>query len=219
MITRFKRLIACGLALAVATVEARQMLYCYDFDTVGTKSDQGLCTAGMNKGTGTLELQRKEGYQNWMAGGAFGSAYALLSKYNTSAVWLGDGSNALCSGLSGFTMSFWVNAPANTSAWSDFFGFRFGGTDVRLEYANTKKPDFMAFGASFILSETDASGTLVGALPPGEWTHCCLVWNFNRAGLDLYVSGTLCASITNAPWNCGHTLSQVYIGSWVREAG
>ena len=207
-----------GALVVAASVEARQMLYCYDFDTIDAAS-MGLYTEGANKGTGSLVPQRKESYVNWMSGGAFGSPYALFSKANTSAVWLGDGSNALCSGLSGFTMSFWVNAPARTSAWSDFFGFRFGGTDVRFEYVDTGKPDFMTFGASFILSETDASGTLVGALPPGVWTHCCLVWNFNRAGIDLYVSGALRASITNAAWNCGHTLSQVYIGSWVRQEG
>ena len=114
-------------ALVVATsVEARQMLYCYDFDTIDAAS-MGLYTEGANKGAGSLVPQRKEDYVNWMSGGAFGSPYAHYSKGVSSALWLGDGNNSVgCSGLSGFTMSFWVKPPATTVAWDDFFGFRFG---------------------------------------------------------------------------------------------
>ena len=118
--------LVAGAVIALSTAEARQMLYCYDFEGVG--ANQEIYTAGLNKGTGLLDLVDKRGRVKCQNGGALGSAYALLEENAKSALWLGDGNSALCSGLSGFTMSFWVNAPATTTAWWDFFGFRFGGS-------------------------------------------------------------------------------------------
>ncbi len=222
-----QRALVVGAIVSAFTVEARQMLYCYDFETVRNASGLGIYTENCNKGTGALVLQRKESYANWMSGGAFGSAYGLFSKTKTSALWLGDGSNSIgCSGLSGFTLSFWVNAPAATTAWTDFLGFRFGGTDVRFEYVNANRDFTTYYGTSKTASVccyypvgTNITGDAVGILPANVWKHFCLVWNFNAVGIDVYVDGVLQGSVKIGTWNCGHALQQLHLGSWVRHYG
>lgn len=222
MMKMFQCALVVGAMVSAFTAEARQMLYCYDFETVRDAGGEGIYTENSNKGTGTVALSRKNTYIDWIYGGANGSRYGLLSKVNTAGVWLGDGSASLgCSGLSGFTLSFWVNPPSSVTAWSDFFGFRFGGTDVRFEYVNANR-DFTLYRdkgtCCCYMPGTNATGNVAGALPANTWTPVCLVWNFNTSAIDVYVNGVLRCWV-QCGWNCGHTLQQLHISSWVRQAG
>lgn len=202
-----------GLSGGVCANAPARPLYCYHFDT--TNAVAGLDWRFVNAGTGRLPLvHRCKDASVWVdafGAGALDSANAFWSKTATS-LWLqGDADGLGCSTDTGFTISFWMCAPENTTAWSDFFGFRLGGVDVRFEYTDKEKT-FTCYA--------EKAGQVLNALAaytPLKWTHLCVVWNFEQNACDLYVDGAKVGRILVSRRN--GLLEELHIGGWVRANG
>ena len=209
-----------------ANTQARSMLYYCDFDTV----TDGTLT-WVNKGTGEVEPTMSHSGRTIgdAEGGPFGSGYAL-SEVAYNSLLLGDGSTSLgCGTTRGFTISLWVWAPSSPKAWMDFFGFRQGGADYRLEFtgdgtnfrANSGHTDAQYARVLRRYSDdyNDLANITVTELKANTWTHLAIVAapnGTNSVGnCSLYIGGEKVARVNLL--NAGD-LQQLYIGSAVRTA-
>lgn len=216
-----------GLAVLMAATlfstfaQARSMLYYIDFDTV---TDGALVYTGVNKGTGTAELEFKQDGSDplgFIEGGALGSSHAFYSSSNSS-LWLGGDSASLdCGTERGFTISFWCRLSASHTAYRDFFGFRVGGKNYRLEYTDADSTTFTLYEDSCVLRkpETDESYSHSGE-PANIWQHFAIVATPNGTNAlgtcAFFIDGKKIAA--NVVLKAAGDLQQLYIGSLVRAA-
>lgn len=180
------------------TVQARSMLYYYDFDTV---TDGVLQYEDVNKGTGTASVTLKNygadalGYDD----GALGSDHTFNNS-TKAGLWIGDGSTSMgCGTDKGFTISMWVKAASvHGNAWTDFFGFRLAGYDYRCEYNqnNNVSTRFILYGggatATSSSNQLQENDNAVTELTAGEWKHFALVFEPGTNSMNtcrIYVDG------------------------------
>ena len=166
----------------------REMPICWHLD----ESETGVGVLAVNSGTATNEAYKWDSsgiYANWKTdGGVLDSAKAF--RFNNNATWRvdGDGSNGLGATIgSGFSISFWIQAPSSVTAWRDFMSFRLGDNYERLEWANASNP--VQFGLYGTVNTSSIGDRPRVSLEGNAWQHVCMVWNSAASGMDLYLDG------------------------------
>ena len=147
--------------------------------------------------------------------GAFCSQYAFCSNLRGNSLWLGNQTTSLgCDTDGGFTISFWVKPTSSHSAWSDFFGFRIGGYNYRLEYTSASSAAVRVF-CNMDENTSSLHSDYISAFSAGRWNHVALVFS-GSSNYGIYVNGELA---TVARLAGGGTLTQVHVGQTLLREG
>ena len=217
-----KLIAAVAVAASAMTASARSLIHYFDFDTL---SGSGLAYTGVDKGTSPANFTFKNngsaslGYTT----GALGSDRAFYSS-NKSSIWLGDGSASLgCGTTKGFTISFWLKTSSSHKEWSDFFGFRVGGSDYRLEYTTSNNSNFTVYNEAVegypVIPPEGGSVTITEATA-GSWKHVAFVFAPNGTNSNgtaaIYIGGEL---VRGMKVHAAGNLQQIHVGTWVRKSG
>ena len=207
--------IAVVICAAVALQSYGALLYSYDFDEIG---ENGLVLAGANKGcgTGVMTLKQNGGGESapYVAYGAQCSPYAFCSNNKGNSLWLGTSSASLgCGTDKGFTISFWVKTTASHAQYANFFGFRVGGYNYRLEYPSDSNSSFN------ICCNVDSGGAYdsgtTSLATTGKWCHVAIVFKGSDNFLT-YVNGKLTLAMRLAGTG---DLRQIFVGQTVLRHG
>ena len=209
-------------AAAASSAYGRSLIHYFDFDT---PSGSGLAYTDVDKGTSPTNFTFKNngsaslGYTT----GALGSDRAFYSS-NKSSIWLGDGSASLgCGTTKGFTISFWLKTSSSHKEWSDFFGFRVGGSDYRLEYTTSSNSNFTVYNEAVegypVIPPEGGSVTITEATA-GSWKHVAFVFAPNGTNSNgtaaIYIGGE---RVRGMKVHAAGNLQQIHVGTWVRKSG
>ena len=208
-------------AAAASSAYGRSLIHYFDFDTL---SGSGLAYTDVDKGTSPANFTFKNngsaslGYTT----GALGSDRAFYSS-NKSSIWLGDGSASLgCGTTKGFTISFWLKTSSSHKEWSDFFGFRVGGSDYRLEYTTSSNSNFTVYNEAVegypVIPPEGGSVTITEATA-GSWKHVAFVFAPNGTNSNgtaaIYIGGE---RVRGMKVHAAGNLQQIHVGTWVRKS-